>query len=243
MEKQKNEHVTKTEMARRHIQSIILSGSVGPGDRITTRGVSVDLGISETSIREAIRSFVSDSWLEVQNHSGAVVQGLRSDQIREISALRGRVSDLVIELGADEFNSERLDKIDENIREYTEAIDSKNYLLVAETNYLFHRLLTENSKSPWCCRLLDNMYGLMSAQRHGIQPQHLRLAEALKEHRRIRDMLRKGDFLAAAEMVKRHERNTGDFLIKVIEELPSGGRGDPDTSFAASNPVTAEKEN
>lgn len=242
MDTPKTEHVTKAEMARRHIQSMILNGSVGPGDRITTRGVSVDLGISETPIREAIRSLASDGWLEVQNHIGAVVQGLRSDQIREISALRGLISGLAIELGADDFDAERLDRIDENIDAYAEALGNKDYQQVAETNYLFHRLLTENSKSPWCCRLLDNMHGLISAQRQAIPPQHSRLAEALEEHRHIRDMLRKGDFLGAAEMVKRHEKNTGDFLIKIIEELPPDREKAPQATLAASRPVTAEGE-
>ena len=30
-------YMTKTEHARQHIQSMILDGAVGPGDRITTR--------------------------------------------------------------------------------------------------------------------------------------------------------------------------------------------------------------
>ena len=61
-----NIYVTKTEMARRHIQGMVLSGTVRPGDRITSREVSTALGISETPIREAIRSLESEGWLEVQ---------------------------------------------------------------------------------------------------------------------------------------------------------------------------------
>ena len=104
-------YMTKAEHARQHIQEMVLSGRVGPGDRITTREVSLALGISETPIREAIRSLASDGWLEVQNHIGAVVQGLRAEQIREISALRGLICGLAVELGAGNFNAERLAKM------------------------------------------------------------------------------------------------------------------------------------
>jgi DNA-binding GntR family transcriptional regulator len=219
-----NTYMTKAEMARRHIQSMILSGSVVPGDRITTREVSTALGISETPIREAIRGLASEGWLEVQSHIGAVVQGLRTEQIREISALRGRVCSLAIELGAPNFDAERLAMIDDNIKAYAKALQRKDYDLVAETNYEFHELLCDNPQSPWCHKLIENMHGQMSAQRHGIPPQHNRLGEALEEHKRIRDMLRAGDFAGAADMVMQHEKNTGDFLIQMISEMPETGK-------------------
>jgi len=226
--------ITKTEMARRHIQSMILGGAVGPGDRITTREVSDALGISETPIREAIRSLASEGWLDVQSHIGAVVQGLRIEQIREISALRGSICGLAIELGAPNFTAKRLAQIDRNIEEYSQALETGDYQRVLETNYEFHLLLCDNPQSPWCRRLLENMHGLMSAQRHGIAPNHLRLTEALEEHKRIRDMLRAANFAGAADMVKQHEKNTGDFLIETIRERSGGaGRGSPDTEPAA----------
>lgn len=215
-----NTYMTKAELARRHIQSMILNGTVGPGDRITTREVSTALGISETPIREAIRSLASEGWLDIQNHVGAVVQGLRTEQIKEISALRGLVCGLAIELGARNFDTDRLDRIDRNIEAYAEALQRKDYELVAEKNYEFHELLCDSPQSPWCRRLIENMHGQMSAQRHGIPPQHHRLGDALEEHKRVRDMLRAGDFAGAADMVKKHEKNTGEFLIKMISGMP-----------------------
>ncbi|WP_269391448.1 GntR family transcriptional regulator [Hoeflea alexandrii] len=215
-----NTYMTKAELARRHIQSMILNGTVGPGDRITTREVSTALGISETPIREAIRSLASEGWLDIQNHVGAVVQGLRTEQIKEISALRGLVCGLAIELGARNFDADRLDRIDRNIEAYAEALQRKDYELVAEKNYEFHELLCDSPQSPWCRRLIENMHGQMSAQRHGIPPQHHRLGDALEEHKRVRDMLRAGDFAGAADMVKKHEKNTGEFLIKMISGMP-----------------------
>lgn len=216
-------YMTKAEHARQHIQSMILAGTVGPGDRITTREVSSALGISETPIREAIRSLASEGWLEVQNHIGAVVQGLRAEQIREISALRGLVCGLAVELGAKNFDAARFKKIDENIEISAEVLKANDFDLFCVKNHEFHRLLCDNPQSPWCHRLLENMYGLISAQRHGLPPQPERLREALREHIAIRDKLRAGDYAAAAGLVKQHERNTGDFLIDMIARTPVGG--------------------
>lgn len=213
-----NQYMTKAEMARRHIQSMIQSGQVGPGDRITTREISDALGVSETPIREALRWMASEGWLDIQNHVGAVVKGLETDQIIEISALRGQICGLAIELGAAFFDQERIARIDRNIEEYREALERRDYQAVADRNYEFHELLCDTPRSRWCKRLLDNMHGLMSAQRQGLPPQHGRLEKALKEHESVRDMIRKGDFAAAAVLAEQHERNTGEFLIKLLSE-------------------------
>jgi len=218
-------YVTKSEMARRHIQSMVLSGAVQPGDRITTRDVSTALGISETPIREAIRSLESEGWLEVQSHVGAVVKGLRADQIREISALRGLISALAIELGAPNFDEERLNKIDGNIEASAKALEAGDFRLFAEKNYEFHELLIDNPESPWCHRLMGSMLGLMSSQRHGIPPQRERLEQAQVEHGQIRDLLRAGDFKGAAKMAEQHEKNTGDYLIKALGKTPGATQG------------------
>lgn len=224
-----NIYVTKTEMARRHIQNMVLSGAVRPGDRITTREVSVALGISETPIREAIRTLESEGWLEVQSHVGAIVKGLHVDQIREISALRGRICELAIELGASNFNETRLKQIDDVVNALDEALLNEDFQLFASKNYEFHELLCDNPQSPWCHRLLSNMLGLMSSQRHGIPPQRERLSQAQKEHRQIRDFLRAGNFKAAAEMAKEHEKITGDFLIRAISGTAAPEQSPPKT--------------
>jgi len=213
-----NQYMTKTEMARRHIRSMILGGQLGPGDRITTGEMSQALGISETPIREALRWMASDGWLDIQNHVGAVVKGLETDQIYELSALRGQICGLAIELGAAFFDAERKDRIDRNIDAYKVALDREDYQQVAELNYEFHDLLCDSPRSRWCQRLLDNMHGLMSAQRQGLPPQPARLEKALQEHKSIRDMIKAGDFGAAAVLAEQHEKTTGEFLIKLLSE-------------------------
>ena len=76
-------YMTKSDVARRHILGMILSGAVRSGARITTREVAEALGISETPIREAVRSLASEGWLEVQSHVGADVESCGGAQHEE----------------------------------------------------------------------------------------------------------------------------------------------------------------
>jgi DNA-binding GntR family transcriptional regulator len=213
-----SDFLTKTELAKRHIQSLVLSGVYGPGDRITTREIARSLGISDTPIREAIQSLASEGWLDVQQHVGAIVQGLKIEQVREISALRGSIGALAIEVGASCFNEARLIAIDENLNAMQHALDTSDYDAFAMKNYEFHDLICDREQAPWCRKFLDSMYGHMSPKRLRIIPTKARMKAALQEHKAIQNKLRQGNFSEAAKLVDIHERNSGDFFLTILKD-------------------------
>ena len=58
-EKVEHVHLTKSGLARQHIQELILSGAVREGQHLTAREVCEAVGISETPVREAIRGLAA----------------------------------------------------------------------------------------------------------------------------------------------------------------------------------------
>ena len=211
-----NDFLTKTELAKRHIQTLVLSGVYAPGDRITTREVARALGISDTPIREAVQSLASEGWLSVQQHVGAVVQGVTVEQVREVSRLRGSVGALAVQVGSSAFDEARLRAIDDNLAEMQHALDHDDYDSFGMKNYEFHDLICDRDHAPWCRRFLDSLYGHMSPKRLHITPTKERMTAALQEHRDIQAMLREGNFSEAAHRVDIHEQNAGDFFLDIL---------------------------
>lgn len=208
--------LSKADIARRHIEGLILSGSARPGDRITTREVSESLGMSETPIREAIRSLAAEGWLMAQPHIGAVVASAGAEQLREIYALRGLVGGLAVELGAGSYDAKRLKEIDANIAASSDAVASQDVPRYTQLNHEFHILLYDTPHSQWCLRTLVNLSALTSAH-YGFAMMPRRMAESLKEHRAIRHAIRAGDYARAAELIKQHERAGYEALAKKLE--------------------------
>ncbi|WP_274630328.1 GntR family transcriptional regulator [Arvimicrobium flavum] len=208
-------YLTKSDVARRHIQGMILSGAVRSGDRITTREVSEALGISETPIREAIRSLASEGWLEVQTHVGAVVARFGGEQVQEIYALRGLIGGLAIEFGGPFYDAARLANIDANIEAAEVAVANSDVELYAKLNNEFHVLLCDTPASQWCFKILVNLRAQTSIQQ-GFAAVPARLPGSLAEHRLIRDAIRQQDFGRAAELVKQHEHAAGAALINAL---------------------------
>lgn len=199
-------YLSKADIARRHIEGLILSRVARPGDRITTREVSEALGMSETPIREAIRSLAAEGWLHVQPHVGAVVASAGAEQLREIYALRGLVGALALELGAGCHDAKRLNDIDANLAASGEAVAAQDVRRYTQLNHEFHILLYDTAHSQWCLRTLVNLSALTSAH-YGFAVLPQRMAASLNEHRAIRNALRAGDIAKAAELIKTHERS------------------------------------
>lgn len=216
---------TKSDLAHERIKQMILSGEVKPGDRIKLSEVSRKLGISETPIREAILALTSEGWLEMTTHVGAVVRNIDVEQVHEISSVRGLICGLAIELNGPCFDAALLQSLKENVEAMDAAVQRGDVKSFSTLNDAFHRLLCSGPLSPWCARIMESVLGLTSYQRHGIVPDVERLAESMREHRKMIEYLCEGDFRAAADMAKIHERNAGLFLTKELKKTKSKASG------------------
>lgn len=218
-------YMTKSDVARRHILALILSGKARSGTRITTREVAETLAISETPIREAIRGLASEGWLEIRSHIGAVVASFGGTQVEEIYALRGLIGGLAVERGGAFYDEERLAKIDENIEAAAEAVARLDVALYAKLNNEFHVLLYDTPASQWCLKILSTLRAQTTVQ-DGFGAVPSRMAGSLAEHRTIVEAIRRLDFAEASALIRSHEHAAGEALITELTAPSKEAAGD-----------------
>ncbi|ODU60892.1 MAG: hypothetical protein ABS99_02605 [Acetobacteraceae bacterium SCN 69-10] len=209
---------TKSDVARQHIQEMILSGSARAGARITAREVSEALGMSETPIREAIRGLAAEGWLDFNAHLGVVVASVRSEHIVEVYAIRGALGALAIQLGGACYTAAQLAEIDANLAESQAAVEADDTTQYARLNRAFHLLLSDTPNTLWTLKLLTTLWAQTSAARRGFEAVPGRLRESLAEHRAIRAAIGAHDFARAAALLIEHERVAGMALIAGLSQ-------------------------
>jgi len=217
-EKAEPVHLTKSGLARQHIQELILSGAVREGQHITAREVCEAVGVSETPVREAIRGLAAEGWLELNAHHGVVVATIRAEHIAEIHALRGALAALAVELGAASYTAETFAALERNIAESERAVAAQDPAAYARLNREFHLLMCDTPHTPWTMRLTSSLTAQTSAQRRGFEVIPNRLAASLAEHRAILAALRQGDMRRAAGLLVEHERRAGTALIAALSD-------------------------
>ena len=218
------QHRTKSDVAKLHVQEMILAGKLNAGDHVTARAVSEALGMSETPVREAIRSLAAEGWLELQPHLGGVVSSLQSGQLTEIYAIRGALGALGIELGGHLYTDRQLAALDRNLRQSAAVVARGDVARYIALNREFHMLLADTPETQWTLRLLTSLWGQTSVMGRGFRLVPDRLERSLHEHQAILKSVHARDYEQAAALLVEHERLAGAELVAALT-LAAAPRG------------------
>src|SRR5215467_10884462 len=88
---------TLSEAAYERVATSLMDGAYVPGDRVATRGLATDLGVSATPAREAMLRLVSEGALELKNARTIVVPTLTAARLKEIYCVRHALEPMAAE--------------------------------------------------------------------------------------------------------------------------------------------------
>ncbi|GAA4081984.1 MULTISPECIES: GntR family transcriptional regulator [Streptomyces] len=89
------------EQIREHIVEGIVSGRWKPGERIVERRIAVELQVSQTPVREALRELESLRLIESAPNKGVRVRSLSAADLEESYPVRAGLEQIAAELAAD----------------------------------------------------------------------------------------------------------------------------------------------
>jgi DNA-binding GntR family transcriptional regulator len=206
----------------------ILSGALGPGDRIRQEEVAARTGASRLPVREALRLLEAEGLLEHERHKGARVTLLDAHAVGVLYRMRERLEPLALaeslpHLGADALA--RMVAVQDRIEAGVEveeflALDRELHL----TSYTGCRVAT----------LTDSVTRLWNATQHYRRAFMLsggpRRAWAVNaEHRLLLDAIARRDAVDAERVLAGHIRRTGVELEGHPEVVPGVGGQPPAT--------------
>jgi DNA-binding GntR family transcriptional regulator len=195
----------------------ILEGSLVPGQRLISRDLVEELGISRGPLREAFRRLAADGLVDLIPNRGAVVRRLSVDEIAHIYQIRealegyaARRAAQMIDVGD---NRARFTEVLERGRRHFTQPDFQAFVV---DNRQFHRIIVDMCGNPQLSELIDKyqlpVFMIQLRQRIGVD-QIVR--NALAEHEAIATGILAGDPDAAAEAMCRHLWHSADELVKL----------------------------
>jgi GntR family transcriptional repressor for pyruvate dehydrogenase complex len=209
-------------------------GILGPGTRLPSeRELAEQLGISRSTLRQAITTLVQSGHLEsVRGRGGGtfvvqqppLAEGAPGDALPEDFAqtlgLRLAVEAGVVVLAAERATAEDVQRLREAIVLMDGATEFEAY---RRGDVRFHIGLAEATRVPRLVALLTEVQGEVSELiAHIAHPAEV-LTHANAEHARIADALEARDVAAAVELLRRHLEGTQH----ILEGLRPGMTGPP----------------
>lgn len=86
---------TSPEAVARYLRTLIVGGTLRPGERVPRDEIAAQLGVSPVPVREAIIALDREGWLRIEPHRGAFVHGVDDAWIADHYGLMGAVYGLL----------------------------------------------------------------------------------------------------------------------------------------------------
>lgn len=182
------------------LRQAIIAHRFPPGTRLIERDLCEQLGVSRTSVREALRHLESEHLIEMVPHKGPVVATLSLEEISEIYEVRAVLEGMACEkfaLNASDEDIERLQRAFERIGNAATENDHRKILKIKAEMY---QIIFKGAKSAICQNLVSSLVSRIEILRHMSLASSGRNADMLRELRPIIEAarLRDGKAMKAA---------------------------------------------
>lgn len=222
-----------SDAAVEQIMGLIASGHIEVGDQLPSeRELIKRLGVSRTSIREALRILEAQGVLEVQPGRGAFVisTGNETDflspitnwlyvhkrDMLDIVEVREAIESKAVFLAAKNISPNQLEQMEVMVEQMVQYTAMGQVDELTATDRAFHRLFCEASGNNFLKTLADNIVEALAEPRYSILAVPRRATISLQEHRRILNALKARDPEAARKALVAHLQS----VARAISSLP-----------------------
>ncbi len=204
-------HRTLAEKAFASLHQAIITGEVGPGERLPIEELAETLEMSPMPIREALRRLDAAGLVEHVPHRGARVRDLSIDDLREVYEVRLALEPLAITHAAERFTDADAAAagaaLARHVRAYRKGTAHEAFAAHTE----FHFALYQAARSRWLMRLITPLWESSERYRLALPPRYRRaLEERRAEHERILQACVDRDPEAAARELHDHLARTAN---------------------------------
>ena len=139
---------TLSEAAYERVAQSLMDGAYVPGDRVASRSLAADLGISATPAREAVLRLVGEGALELVNARIVAVPQLTHARLREIYVLRLALEPLAAKEAAKCLKDDDIRRMEKVHERMVGAYDRRDYRTVFSANREFHFHIYAAARMP-----------------------------------------------------------------------------------------------
>ena len=190
-----------------------------PGQAIDEKALCLDLGISRTPLREALKVLHADGLVTLEPRRGCHVATLDGEELNELFSVMAVLEGLCAREMIQHAAPAALDKLEAlhlELEKHAEAGDIDAYY---ERNYEFHEALQKLSGNRYLQRVTADLRRILTLARHQQLRKPGRLQASIEEHRKIIDALRKGYAELAEACMKNHLLEQAKALTSEHDDL------------------------
>lgn len=192
------------ELALEHLRNSIVDGSLKMGQVLSERGISEELGVSKSPVREALAQLRDEGLVSIEPQKGARVFTLSEAEVAQICDFRQAIETAAFELALKRSPAGLAQDMDRVVAEMKAARAAGNERRYLELDTEFHQLIFAHAGNDYLDASYTRYVGKIAALRTHLAklPKHTELS--FEEHVGLAKAVRDGDMGVIRDLLAQH---------------------------------------
>jgi DNA-binding GntR family transcriptional regulator len=162
------------------LRDAISSGTLQPGARLVEKDLCLNLGVSRTALREALRELEAEGLLE-RGTRGVIVAGLTTEEARNVYAVRAALEGLVAEQFAKNASDSDFEAMEGVTKALSRAYQQQDFASIIGEKERFYEVLCLGARNQVVLDLLTKLNSKINRLRSLSRSDPGRGAQSLRE--------------------------------------------------------------
>lgn len=199
--------LNSSDIAYEKLRNRILDGELKAGAALKERDLCVELGISRTPVREALRRLNADGLVDMQPRRSIRVSSLGEEELAEIFEIGHVLQSHVTGIAARKVTAQdaiQLRQLIDQMEAEIGCVTEGSVAAFARLDRAFHNAICEIARNVRIAQILNQTISLRLLTNVMDDYSQADFARSIADHREIVAALEKGDEQAAAAAMSRH---------------------------------------
>lgn len=204
------------EQVAERLRAAIVTGHFKPGERLIERELCDMMGVSRTSLREALRELQADGLITLKPNKGLSVSVLTQETVRSIYEVRRMLEGLAARLFAKRASPEQMKALRDSVEELAEVYENFSAETFTNVKGRFYDILLEGAGNEVAADMLRRIYTRASQLRVVSLSSTERTQQSIRELRAFCDALEARDEDLAWQLCLDHVENAANATLSSI---------------------------
>lgn len=199
------------------LRSAILDFRLSPGQRLVERELIEQLGVSRTTVREALRELTSEGLVTVVPQRGAIVAAPSLDEAEDLYEIRAVLESLLVERFVERATDAQIQRMVDAVDEFARlTVGSNDIRVILDAKDGFYEAIVAGAASPALQSIVESLQARVRLLRATSMGEPGRVDEIVGELRRIADAAVARKPAEAARACAAHVRNAAKTALKQL---------------------------
>ena len=199
------------------LRTMLVEGLIAPGAKLNERELCLQLNVSRTPLREAIKMLAAEGLVELLPNRGAVAMELSAQDIADTFEVIAGLEGLSGELAAQRITDAELAEIRALHFEMLAAYTRRDLPTYYSINATIHRHINAAARNPVLTQTYGTVNARLQALRFRSNCDEAKWARAMSEHERMIELLSARDGDGLRQLLVQHLLNKRDVVLDLMK--------------------------